>query len=47
MWLSLAHPLLGTWLETQAATLTWTQTGDLSVCRPALDPLSHTSQGNF
>ena len=30
---------------TQACALTGNQTGDLSVCRLALNPLSHTSQG--
>ena len=40
------HPLLETWLETQAYTLTGNQTGDPLVCRPALNPLSHTGQGS-
>ena len=44
-WLSLAHPQLGTQPTTQACVLTWNQTGDLWVPRPALSPLSHTSQG--
>ena len=44
-WLPLVRPLLGTWPATQACALTGTQTGDLSVCRPVLNPLSHTSQG--
>ena len=43
--LPLAHPQLGTWPATQACALTRNQTGDLSVCRPALNQLSHTSQG--
>ena len=39
------HPLLGTWPATQACALNWNRTGDPLVCRPTLDPLSHTSQG--
>ena len=39
------HPLLGTWPTTQACALTGNQTSDLFVHRPALNPLSHTSQG--
>ena len=38
-------PLLGTWPTTQACALTGNQTGDPLVCRLALNPLSHTSQG--
>ena len=45
VWLPLTHPLLGTWPTTQAHDLTGNQTSDLSVHRPALNPLSHTSQG--
>ena len=30
---------------TQACALTGSSTGDLSVCRPMLNPLSYTSQG--
>ena len=45
VWLPLACPLLGTWLATQACALTWNQTSDPLVCRPVLNPLSHTSQG--
>ena len=41
----LAEPQLGTWPATQACALTGNQTSDLLVCRPALSPLSHTSQG--
>ena len=37
-------PLLGTWLTTQACVLTGNRTSDPLVCRPALHPLSHTSQ---
>ena len=40
-------PGLGTWPTTQACALTRNQTGNLSVCRLALNPLSHTSQGSF
>ena len=43
-----AHtPLLGTWPVTQACVLTRNQTGDPLVHSPALNPLSHTSQGSF
>ena len=45
--LPLARPQLGTWPTTQACVLTGYQTSDLSVCRPALNPLRHTSQGSF
>ena len=44
-WLSHAHPQLGTQLITQACALTGNRTSDLLVCRPALNPPSHTSQG--
>ena len=47
VWLPLVRPLLGTWPATQAWALTGNQTGDPLVCRLALNPLSHTSQGNF
>ena len=45
MWLPLTHPLLGTWPATQACDLTGNPTGDPLVCRPVLNPLSYTSQG--
>ena len=45
VWLPLMHPLLGTWPATKACALTGNQTGDPLVCRPALNPLSHTCQG--
>ena len=45
VWLPLTSPQLGTWPTTQACALTGNRTSDLSVCRRALDPLSHTSQG--
>ena len=38
-------PQLGIWPTTQACTLIGNQTSDLSVHRPALNPLTHTSQG--
>ena len=38
-------PLLGTWPATQACALTGNRTRDPLVCRWALNPLSHTSQG--
>ena len=43
--LPLTHPQLGTWPTTQTCALTRNRTSDLSVGRPALNPLSHTSQG--
>ena len=43
--LPLAPSQLGTWPATQACALTGHRTGDLSFPRPALNPLSHTSQG--
>ena len=46
-WLPLTHLQLGTWPTTQARALTGHQTGDLLVCRPQLNPLSHTSQGQM
>ena len=46
-WLPLTRPQLGTWPLTQACALTGNRTGDLWVCRPALNPLSHTSQGKI
>ena len=42
VWLPLK---LGTWPTTKACTLIGNQTSDPLVCRPALNPLSHTSQG--
>ena len=45
VWLPLEQPLLGTRPTTQACALTANQTGNPLVCRPALNPLSHTSQG--
>ena len=36
----------GTWPTSQACALTGNQTGDPLVHRPALSPLSHTSQGD-
>ena len=38
-------PLLGTWPASQAYALTGNRTGEPLVLRPALNPLSHTSQG--
>ena len=40
-------PPTGTWPATQACALTGTQSSDLSVHRPALNPLNHTSQDEF
>ena len=45
--LPLTRPLLGTWPATQACALTGNRTSDPLVCRPALNPLSHTSQGKI
>ena len=45
VWLPLVRPLLGTWPATQACALTGNPTGNLLVCRLALNPRSHTSQG--
>ena len=45
MWLPLTHPLLGNWPTAQACALPGNGTGEPLVCRPALSPLSHTSQG--
>ena len=45
VWLPLTHPLLGTWLATLLCALTGNQTSDSLVLRPALNPLSLTSQG--
>ena len=39
-------PLLGTWSPTHACALTGNQTGNPLVHRPALNPLSYTSQGH-
>ena len=47
MWLRLMCPLLGTWPATQACALTGNQTSNPLVCRLALNPLSHTSQGKI
>ena len=44
VWLPLTHPLLGTWPTTQACALIGNRTGNPLVLRPALSPLSHTSQ---
>ena len=46
VWLPLVRPLLGTWPATQACALTRNPTSDPLVRRPALNPLSHTSQGS-
>ena len=45
VWLPLTHPLVGTLPATQACFLTGNWTSDPLVCRPALNPLSHTNQG--
>ena len=43
----LVRPLPETWPTTQACSLTGNRTGDSEVHRPALSPLSHTSQGSL
>ena len=47
VWLPLTHPSPGTWLATQACALTGNPTSDPLLCRPALNPLSDTSQTTF
>ena len=47
VWLPLMCPKLGTWPATQECSLTRNWTGDPLVCRPALNPLSYTSQGQI
>ena len=44
-WLPLIRPLVGTWPTTPACALTGKQTHNPLVHRPALNPLSHSSQG--
>ena len=44
VWLPLMCPLLGTWLTTLECALTGNRTSNPLVHRPALNPLSHTSQ---
>ena len=46
LWLLLMGPLLGTWPAAQACALNGNRSSDRLVRRPALSPLSHTSQGN-
>ena len=45
MWPPLKHSLQGTWPTNQAHALTGNRTDKPLVRRPALNPLSHTSQG--
>ena len=45
VWLPLECPALGTWPATQACALTGNWTGDPLVYRPAVNPLSYSSQG--
>ena len=47
VWLPLMCSLLGTWPTTQAYALIGNQIGNPLVCRPALNTLSHTSQGRL
>ena len=46
VWLPLTLPLLGTWPTTQEGALTRDRTSDPLVCRPSINPLSHTSQAS-
>ena len=47
VWLPIMYPLLGIWPITQVCALTGNPTGNPLVCRPAFNPLSHTSQGQL
>ena len=47
VWLPFTRPQLGTRPTTQTCTLTGNRTSNLLVQRPALNPLSHTSQGSI
>ena len=44
VWLPPMHPCPGTWPASQACALTGNGTSNTLVCRPVLNPLSHTSQ---
>ena len=46
-WLPVTQPQPGTWPATQACALIGNQNINFLVHRPALNPLSHTSQGCF
>ena len=46
VWLPLMYPLLVTWPTAQACALTGNKTVNPLVCRPVLNPPSHTSQGS-
>ena len=45
VWLPIESSQLGTFPSTQACAVTGNQTGNPLVCKLALNPLSHTSQG--
>ena len=47
VWLPFMWSPLGTWPATQACALTGNRIGDPLIHRPALNPLSYTSQGRF
>ena len=47
VWLPLACPLLGTWPTAQACALTEHRTGDPLILRRVLNPLTHSSQGEY
>ena len=47
MWLPLVRPLLGMWPATRHVPYTGNQTSNPLIHRPALNPLSHTSQGSM
>ena len=46
VWLPLRGPPLGTWPTAQACALTGNRNSNFLVCRPMLNPLSHTTQGH-
>ena len=45
VWLSLAHPVLGTWLQPRHVLLLGIEPVTLSFIGQLLKPLSHTGQG--
>ena len=47
VWLLFVRPLLGPWTTTQECVLTRNRTSNTLVGRPALNPLSHSSQGSL
>ena len=47
VWLPFKCPLPGTWPTTHACALSGNRNSDPLICRSALDPLSHTCQGQI